>query len=91
VDGVTTNFTLDLDNWLTQVLADGTNTYLYGTGRIAQYDASAAEYFLTDALGSVRQLADSTGAVGMARVYEPFGDTLDGIGSATSSYGFAGE
>jgi RHS repeat-associated protein len=87
----TTNYTLDLNNWLTQVLADGTNTYLYGTARIAQYDAGGAEYFLADALGSVRQLADSTGAVGMARVYEPFGETLDGTGNATSSYGFTGE
>jgi YD repeat-containing protein len=35
VDGVTTNYSLDLNNWLTQVLADGTNTYLYGAARIA--------------------------------------------------------
>ncbi len=34
VDSVTTDYTLDINNWLTQVLADGTNTYLYGTGRI---------------------------------------------------------
>jgi hypothetical protein len=59
VDGLTTNYTLDLNNWLTQVLADRTNTYLYGAARIAQYDASGAEYFLADALGSVRQMVDS--------------------------------
>jgi RHS repeat-associated protein len=91
VDGVTTNYTLDLNNWLTQVLADGTNTYLYGTGRIAQYDASGAEYFLADALGSVRQLTDSTGVVGMSKVYEPFGEVLNDAGGVATGYGFTGE
>jgi YD repeat-containing protein len=31
IDGVPTNYTLDLNAGLTQVLSDGTNTYLYGT------------------------------------------------------------
>ncbi|MEO7838951.1 MAG: hypothetical protein ABIU06_06345 [Anaerolineales bacterium] len=30
------NYTLDLNMDLTQVLSDGTNTYLYGLGRIAE-------------------------------------------------------
>jgi RHS repeat-associated protein len=91
VDGVTTNYSLDLNNWLTQVLADGTTTYLYGTGRIAQYDASGAQYFLADALGSVRQLVDSMGVVGMAEVYEPFGEAMTSAGTTVTSYGFTGE
>ena len=91
VDSVTTNYSLDLNNWLTQVLADGTNTYLYGTARIAQYDASGAEFFLADALGSVRQLADSAGWVQLSNVYEPFGEVLDDAGSIATSYGFTGE
>ena len=49
------NYTLDLNAGLTQVLNDGTNTYLYGTGRIAQVN-TGTDYFLTDALGSARQL-----------------------------------
>ncbi len=46
----TINYTLDLNTGLTQVLVDGTNTYLYGAGRIAQVDDSTAdmEYFLGD-------------------------------------------
>lgn len=32
VGGVTTNYALDLNAGLTQVLADGTNNYLYGVG-----------------------------------------------------------
>jgi YD repeat-containing protein len=36
IGGVVTTYTLDLEAGLTQVLADGTFTYLYGNGRIAQ-------------------------------------------------------
>jgi hypothetical protein len=55
VNSATTSYTLDLATGPTQVLADGTNTYLYGVSRIAQYSASSPQYFLSDALGSVRQ------------------------------------
>ena len=75
VNGVTTSYTLDLDTGLTQVLADGTNTHLYGTGRIAQYDPEV-QYFLGDALGSVRQMVNAAGQVNLAKGYEPYGSTL---------------
>jgi RHS repeat-associated protein len=91
VDDLTTNYTLDLNNRFTQVLADGTNTYLYGTARIAQYDAGGAEYFLTDALGSVRQLVDNAGGVQLSKVYEPFGGGLNSSGAGATNYGFTGE
>jgi YD repeat-containing protein len=61
VNSVTTNYTLDLNAGLTQVLADGESTYLYGLGRIAQLSAEETAYFLGDALGSVRQLTDESG------------------------------
>lgn len=73
------------------MLPDGTQTYLYGTGRIAQYNASGADYCLADALGSVKQLVDATGAVEMAKIYEPYGDVLNDAGTGDSSYGFTGE
>ncbi len=60
VDGVTTNYALDLNSGLTQVLADGTNSYLYGVGRVAQYD-NAMQYFGADGLGSVRQIYNAAG------------------------------
>jgi hypothetical protein len=59
----TTHYTMDLNAGLTQVLQDRTNTYLYGAGRIAQYGANGPEYYLGDALGSVRQLVDASGDV----------------------------
>ncbi|MEN8171546.1 MAG: hypothetical protein ABFS03_01555 [Chloroflexota bacterium] len=37
---ITTNYTLDMAAGLAQVLAEGTNTYLYGYGRISQYAAN---------------------------------------------------
>jgi hypothetical protein len=68
--GITTTYALDLNPsvpsagqamGLTQVLADGSNTYLYGNSRIAQYTSTTPAYFLGDALGGVRQLANASG------------------------------
>ena len=89
--GVVTIYTLDLNTGLTQVLADGTHTYLYGYGRIAQDDGADVVYFLPDALGSVRQLADDGGEVTLAQSFEPYGDLLTSAGTGTTSYGFTGE
>lgn len=94
MDGVTTNYTLDLAVGLTQVLADGTNTYLYGNGRISQSpipDAQLPEYFLGDALGSVRQLADTTGAITLTQSYAPYGEVTQSVGTSQTSYAFTGE
>ena len=79
--------TLDLNAGLTQVLSDGTNTYLYGLGRIGEYDTGWA-YYQTDALGSVRQLtnANANATVQMAQSYEPYGDVMDSYGSDNSNY-----
>ena len=55
LDGVTTTYALDLNSGLTQVLADGSNTYLYGLSRISQTNEETTGYFLGDGLGSVRQ------------------------------------
>jgi hypothetical protein len=62
VNGVTTSYVLDLNTGLTQVLSDGTDTYLYGLTRIGEED-TAWDYYLGDALGSVRQLTDGSGDV----------------------------
>jgi RHS repeat-associated protein len=90
VNAVITNYTVDLNNGLTQVLSDGTNAYLYGQGRIGQQGTDWA-YHLPDALGSVRQLANSAGMVSYAASYEPYGEALTQGGQGSSAYGFAGE
>ncbi len=85
----TTRYALDPAAGLTQVLSDGSNTYLYGAGRIAQYQ-TAMQYFGADALGSVRQLYDASGQVIANARYDPYGNVLAQSGAA-SAYGFAGE
>lgn len=90
VDGVPTSYTLDINTGLTQVLADGTHTYLYGQGRITQ-DGVETEYFLGDALSSVRQLVDGSAEMMLTQSYEPFGSVLTREGEGTSAYGFVGE
>jgi RHS repeat-associated protein len=95
---VTTNYTLDLNTGLTQVLSDGTTEYLYGNGRIAQVNTSA-EYFpstssgrrLGDALGSVRQMTDPNGAITYARNYDPYGVVTYTTGASQTEFGFTGE
>jgi len=82
---------MDLASGLTQVLDDGTNTYLYGNGRIAQMNAAGTEYFLGDALGSVRQMTDAAGAVTSAKGYDAYGVVSMTSGSGTTSYGYTGE
>jgi RHS repeat-associated protein len=96
-NSVTTNYTLDLNTGLTQVLADSANTYLHGRGRIAQSALSTPQskiYFLGDALGSVRQLTDSTGTITLSRSYTPYGETQSEISNPQSeitNFGFTGE
>ena len=91
VNSVTTNYVLDLNAGLTQVLADGTNTYLYGAGRIGELQPGGFAYHLGDALGSVRQLTDSGGGVRLARSFEAYGNTLNSNGTGTTTFAFTGE
>ncbi len=90
VNGAQTRYALDPAAGLTQVLADGTNTYLYGLGRIAQQQTTM-QYFGVDGLGSVRQLYNSTGQIVANHRYDPFGNTISQSGLGTSAYGYAGE
>lgn len=80
----TTTYQLDLAAPLTQVLADGADTYLYGLQRISQYNGTSTEYFLPDALGSVRQMVDPTGELITTKDYEPFSMVLDNAGNGVS-------
>ncbi len=91
VDGIPTNYTIDLNTGLTQVLTDGTNVFLYGVGRIGEQQPEGWAYHQGDALGSVRQLVDPSGVVTQAQSYTPYGDTLSSAGEGVSVYQFTGE
>lgn len=73
------------------MLSDGTSTYLYGNGRIAQMAGVDSAYFLGDALGSVRQLTDASGAVTLTKSYGPYGEIMVSTGIGVSAYGYTGE
>jgi len=85
------HYTLDLNAGLTQVLSDGTNAYLYGLGRLSENEGGVNEYYLGDALGSVRQLANNNGEITLSKSYEPYGDALQSLGTGVTDYGFTGE
>ncbi len=89
-NGGTTNFMMDYNMGLTQVLNDGTNNYIYGNGRIAQVN-TGTEYFLGDALGSVRQLTNTSGAITYASAYDPYGVTTQTHGASQMAYGYTNE
>ena len=82
---------MDLNAGLTQLLDDGTNTYLYGNARLAQIN-TGTQYFLGDVLGSVRQMADASGDVTFAQSYDPYGVVLGTSHTALGTpYGFTAE
>jgi len=91
VDGQTNTYTLDLAGSLSQVLYDGEFSYYYGLGRISQQQGTNSEYYLPDALGSVRQIANSAGTLIYRQNFDPFGELIGSEGNGSSSYGYAGE
>jgi RHS repeat-associated protein len=94
-NGAPTTYTLDLAAPLVQVLvaedSSGDTRYLYGVTRIGEQQSAGWLYHLTDALGSVRQLADDSSNVLLARGYTPYGEPLWLNGTASSRYAFTGE
>ena len=73
-----------------------TKSYIYSdTGQIlCQRDGgqSANEYFyVTDRLGSVRQIIDSSGNVVRNYTYDPFGQSLEESGSFGNPFMFTGQ
>lgn len=56
-----------------------------------QTNATTTDYFLGDALGSVRQLTNQTGAITYARAYDPYGVVTQTSGASQTAYGYTGE
>ncbi|MCU0494508.1 MAG: hypothetical protein MUD01_23220 [Chloroflexaceae bacterium] len=70
---------------MSQMLSDGTTTYLYGAERLR---AVGGAWYVHDALGSVRATPnDSRTALGSMR-YDPWGQPQT---SAIAPFGFTGE
>ena len=91
MNGNPTTFTMDLNAGLTQALSDGTKTYIYGNGRIAKAAGTGTEYFLGDALGSVRQMTQGSGTLTYAKAYDPYGVVTTTSGASQTAYGYTSE
>jgi RHS repeat-associated protein len=96
VDGVTTEYVLDVAGGLPEVIVattGGASTrYVQVQGQVlAQQDSGAWAYVLPDHLGSVRQLVGSDNQVSLAQSYEPFGGLFESAGSGASEFGYTGE
>ena len=92
VDGDETTFAWDQALPLAQVMARSDGTLdLYGLARTGEVQGGEWAYPLPDALGSVRQWSDSSGAVTYAGGYTPFGTEMWHQGSTTSAWGYTGE
>jgi len=73
---------------ITESKSDGTKIeYTYGNDLLSDGTHS----FLTDALGSTRGLADSTGALTDSYAYTPYGELANHDGTSENSFLFTGE
>jgi RHS repeat-associated protein len=98
IDGDVTEFAWDWASGLPEMLAQSTSSqstlYLVGHETLGQWDGASPggagewAYYLPDALGSVRQVTDETGAVVSAREWTPYGVK---VGGAQAGLGYTGE
>jgi RHS repeat-associated protein len=93
VVAATTNYVVDRAGGLPTVVYDGTNAYLQDHGVQTQIPTGGgAQYTLNDALGSVRQLTDSSGNVTASASYGVFGGVRSQSGApGVFAFGFTGE
>jgi hypothetical protein len=72
VDSDVTEFAWDWATGVPEMLTEGGNLYLVGHETLGSWDGATWAYHLPDALGSLRQEADTTGAVLDAREWTPY-------------------
>ncbi|KAA3646530.1 MAG: RHS repeat-associated core domain-containing protein [Chloroflexi bacterium] len=74
------------------MFSDGETSYLYGRGRIGEYNSDEEQwlYHHADAMGSVRQLGDASQEIIFSQSYDPYGMSTVTAGSE-SNYGYTGQ
>jgi RHS repeat-associated protein len=93
----TSSFLMDVAGGLPRVIRENLDAsvtrYVHSPmGIFAQKDNSNAwEWMLGDGLGSLRSMADNTGAPLWAGNYAPYGTPFGEVGTDQTSYGFTGE
>jgi len=83
-----TEFAWDWATGVPEMLSEGGNLYLVGHETLGRWDGAAWAYYLSDALGSVRQVADGEGEVVDVREWTPYGVE---VGAAQAGLGYTGE
>ena len=78
-----------------QLLMDGSNAYIYGTGgspaEQVNLSSGTASYLITDSLGSVRGTVSALGSLTGSVTYDAYGNPLTPGGlTATTPFGYAG-
>jgi len=95
VGGTAAAETWDVAEGLPTLLQDGATRYIAGPGGtpIEQVDgAGTVRFYLQDHLGSVRGLADASGAITDSYSYDPYGQRTAVTGSTSSTpFGYAGQ
>jgi YD repeat-containing protein len=86
--GDVTTFAWDWASGIPEMLSDDENLYLVAHDTLGWWDGAVWAYYLSDALGSVRQEVDATGAVTGNRKWMPYGVE---IGAAQAGLGYTGE
>ncbi len=93
--GSTTNaFVYNNAEDMSQILSDGTNSYIYGPGGMPVEQVAndnTVTYLHHDQLGSVRIMTDSTRAVVGTYTYDAYGATTAKTGAATTPMRYAGQ
>ena len=84
----TTRYVQDLAVPLSQILSDGTTSYVYGQARLFALNGGTRTWYTTDALGSVRQILSDAGAAQGSVLYDPWGQVQRGT---VPTFGFTGE
>ena len=79
------------DGIASPVLADGAATYNYGAGLTSEVRSGTSKFYQADALGSTRELTNSSGTITDAHETDAFGNTVASSGSTLTPFGFAGQ
>ena len=86
--GTVTRYMQDLAAPLSQILSDGTTSYVYGADRLFRLSGSTRTWELHDGLGSVTRTSSDAGVGATPIAYEPFGAVQSGT---PGLFGFTGE
>ena len=96
VNGETTTYLIDTNTQFAKVITESksngtTINYTYGNKLLNQTTQNETLYYLPDALGSVRELADTNENLSDHYIYSPYGELLEHEGDSENEFLYTGE